>query len=688
MKTMLLLLFAVLFPADGTKKRLRSAIFRKLVFLLPAGIMLACANIGNPNGGPYDEDPPKYVNSKPNMNQLNVNGKKIEIWFDEFISIDNPNENVIITPPQMQNPIIQAVGKKIKIELRDTLLEETTYTVDFTSSIVDNNEKTPLENFSYAFSTGSVLDTLQISGTLINAENLEPVQKMLVGIHQNLSDTAFTKTKLLRTSKTDDRGRFSIKNVTPGSYRVFALEDKNRNYAYDKNSDEGLAFLDSIIVPSCERALVADTIRKDSITIDTIMMVERTLFYPNDLVLWFFTDSVAPRQRMLKPERTKEHIITLKFNAPMDTFPKPVPLNFEPADSIWYVTQRGEGSENFAINYWILDSMIYKIDTLHIEVSYWKNNDSIPELLEVQTDTLKIAYREVQTGKKETKPKKPVQVRRPAADTSRDTTQKEPETVPAIPLQLNIAPAGSLNPYDIITVMMNEPVLDVRKEHFVMEIGVDTLWEAVDFEFEVDSIRAMSYILKRPFKYEERYRVLVDSAVFTSVYGRSNNKASVQMTVKERKDYGQLKITVQGLPLTGDSSRVTPAFMELLNNGGAPIRKVIVENGVADFMDITAEKYYVRLILDANGNDRWDAGNYEEKRQPESVYYFMEQIVVRQNWEDVKDWDISTSVPGQKPVDLIKNKPKEETKQKRDYREESKPKKGNSSMPSVGGLRF
>ena len=173
----------------------------KAVFILSYSLF-ACANIGNPNGGPYDEKPPKYVSSKPAMNQLNFKGKKIEIWFDEYISIDNPSENVIITPPQKQLPIIQAVGKKITVELRDTLFDETTYTIDFTSSIVDNNEKNALENFSFAFSTGDVLDTLQISGVLINAEDLEVLPKMLVGIHRDLSDTAFTKTQFLRTSNT------------------------------------------------------------------------------------------------------------------------------------------------------------------------------------------------------------------------------------------------------------------------------------------------------------------------------------------------------------------------------------------------------------------------------------------------------------------------------------------------------
>ncbi|MDR1381024.1 MAG: Ig-like domain-containing protein [Tannerella sp.] len=757
---------------------------RHLILCLPAALMLfcmiyACANIGNPNGGPYDEDPPRFTGSKPTINELNFKGKQIEVFFDEYISLESPGENVIVTPPQKQNPSVMAVGKKITVDLKDTLKENTTYTIDFTSSISDNNEKNVLENFSFAFSTGDVLDTLQISGVLINAADLEPVSKALVGIHGDLSDTAFTKTPFLRTSKTDERGRFIIHNIAPGSYRLFALDDKNRNYAYDKNNDEPLAFLDSIIIPTCERGLVPDTVWRDSIRFDTVMMVEKTLFYPNDLKLWFFHDSVTPRQRMLRPERPQDYIFTLKFNAPMDTFPVPAPLNFEPRDSMWYVIQRGEGQDGFALNYWILDSTIYKADTLKVGVSYWKNNDSIPDLMELQTDTLALVNRESAQKKKKPPRKKPVKVR-PNAGISADSTRTEEEKPPVIPLQVAVTPSGSLNPQDIISVRFNEPVMDVRRESFVLELGVDTLWEAVDFEFEEDPAVAMTYHIARPFKYEESYRLTVDSAAFCGVYGHCNDAVSVTMTVKSEKDYGHLSVVIQGLPtvesgsvpvaadsvpvaadsvlptvesdsvsaaadsvlpvvdsvpvaadsvlptvesdsvsaaadsvlpvadsvsvaadsarmaVAGDSVQETgtgggrggtiPAFMELLNSGGTPVAKAIVENGVATFRDMAPEKYYARLILDANGNGVWDAGSYEERRQPERVIYFMQQFEIRQNWKIEETWDIGKSKPGGKPYELIKNKPKEEIRKKRDYREESKPGRSNSSSTNIRGL--
>lgn len=675
-------------------ERLRYIILRLPAVYLLVSLFYACANIGNPNGGPYDEKPPKFVSSKPAMNQLNFKGKNIEVLFDEFISVDNPSENVIVTPPQKQSPIIQAIGKKINVELRDTLKENTTYTIDFTSSVADNNEKNVLENFSFAFSTGDVLDTMQISGFLYDARELEPVQKMIVGIHNDLSDTAFTRTPFLRTSKTDEKGHFVIHNVAPGSYHVFALEDKNRNYAYDKNADESLAFLDSIIIPSCERKIVPDSIWKDTIinkidtvVFDSIAMVEKTIFYPNDLILWYFKDSIAPRQRMLRPERPQDYIFTLKFNAPLDTFPYPVPLNFEVPDSAWFVTQRGEDPESFAINYWVLDSMIYNIDTLMVEVTYWKNNDTVPDLLELQTDTLSLVNKEAAQKKKEKKKKAP-KVRKTAPKDSLKTDSVPPPP-PPVPLKMAINPSGSLNPYDVITIVVAEPVLDVRKEFFRLEIGVDTLWEETDFEFETDSVRAMTYIIKRPFKYEERYRLTADSALLKGVYGHVNDSTTVTLTVKGEKEYGHLSVAVKGLPvLEDDSSAVIPAFMELLGSSGAPVRKATVENGVALFRDMPAEKYYARITFDVNGNGVWDAGSYEERKQPEKVVYFMKQFEIRQNWKIEETWDVSSARAGEKPFDLLKNKPKETTRKKRrNYRDESNPRRsGGSSMPGMGNI--
>lgn len=217
-------------------------------------LFYSCANMATPNGGPYDEQPPRFVSSTPAPNQTDYKGKKVEILFDELIQIDKPSENVIITPPQMEMPVIRSAGRKVVIELKDTLKPNTTYTIDFTNSIADNNEKNVFENFSFAFSTGDVIDTLEVSGTVLNAENLEPMKGIMVGLHSNLADSAFVSLPFDRTSRTNDKGQFTIRNIAPGTYRLFALNDVNRDYKFDQPGEE-IAFLDTLIVPSFEAAI-------------------------------------------------------------------------------------------------------------------------------------------------------------------------------------------------------------------------------------------------------------------------------------------------------------------------------------------------------------------------------------------------------------------------------------------------
>ena len=232
--------------------------FRAIIGILVVLFAYSCANIGTPNGGPYDELPPKFVSSVPPPNTVNYKGKKVEILFDELVQIEKASENVIITPPQMEMPVIRTAGKKIEIELQDSLKNDATYTIDFTNSISDNNEKNVLQNYSFAFSTGGQIDTMEVSGVLLNAENLEPVSGIIIGLHSNLEDSAFVKLPFDRTSRTNDRGHFTIRNIKPGKYRIYALNDISHTYKFDQSSKE-IAWSDSLIIPSSVSASRQDT---------------------------------------------------------------------------------------------------------------------------------------------------------------------------------------------------------------------------------------------------------------------------------------------------------------------------------------------------------------------------------------------------------------------------------------------
>ena len=143
-----------------------------LIALLCILILAACASIGSPDGGPRDFTPPKVVKCQPANMSVNNRDKKLTLTFDEFIVLENASEKVVVSPPQKEMPEIRTSGKRIHITLNDSLKENTTYTVDFSDAIVDNNEGNPMGNFTYAFSTGTEIDTMEVSGTLLEAENL------------------------------------------------------------------------------------------------------------------------------------------------------------------------------------------------------------------------------------------------------------------------------------------------------------------------------------------------------------------------------------------------------------------------------------------------------------------------------------------------------------------------------------
>ena len=628
--------------------------FRLLYGMLLLTVIYSCANIGSPNGGPYDETPPKFVSSTPVPNQINYTGKKIEILFDELIQIEKPSENVIITPPQMELPVIRSAGKKAVIELKDTLKPNTTYTIDFTNSISDNNEKNVFENFSFAFSTGDIIDTLEVSGVLLNAENLEPMPGITIGLHNNLEDSAFVKLPFVRTSRTNDKGQFTIRNITPGTYHIFALNDVNRDYKFDQPGED-IAFLDSVIVPSFELTTRQDTTWKDSLTIDTIRTVGYTRFFPDNIELRLFKEKFE-RQYMVKPERPDEKYFTLRFNTKLDTVPVPVPINFTPEDSTWYFVQQTEGGT--AVNYWLADSTVWKQDTLQVQVSYLKS-DSL-NILRPQTDTVQLVLR-----------------RRPA---EKKKKKKKDEPDPIVFLGMQVDAPSSMDLFDTISVTFNEPVLDINKEMFFLDQKIDTVWNTVDFDFFPDSTNSLNYFIRRPWKYGEEYRIEVDSAAIHSLYGKWNDFFTGEFKIKKEDEYGYLYLNINGVDTT--------AFVELLSSGDAPVRKAKVKDGGVLFMDLKPDKYYARIVIDTNGNGVWDTGNYIEKRQPEEVYYSPKMYEIMQNWQVEETWNVnSTPLAKQKPLEITKNKPKEATKKKRNYKDESQQSSprnnsgGNMGMP-------
>lgn len=636
-----------------------------LIFGIPATILLiaACANMASPTGGAYDLDPPKVVKSSPGFNMTNYTKNRIELEFDENVVVDKPSEKVIVTPPQQRNPIIRSVNRKVRVELQDTLLANTTYTIDFTDAIRDNNEGNVLENFSYSFSTGDKIDSLAISGRVVNAEDLEPLKGIFVGLHSNLNDTAFTKTKFERISKTNEKGEFTIRGVGEGRYRVFALDDNTRKYMY-QNMGSAVAFWDSIVEPYSVPAIRQDSVfKKDKKTgfniYDTIVDVNYTRFMPDDLVLRAFVSNV--KRKYLQNVDRKENRLHVHFGAPTE-LPILEPLSFS-ADKDWYVLERY--ATNDTLTYWIKDKDILAIDTLSFRMSYLQT-DSLNQDHWI-SEVVKFAERGRKKEKEDKKKKK--------------KDDEEPEIVF---LNMKSDIAGSWDVYSDINFEFDEPLITDFAEKIKLEKLIDTTFTRVDdFIITIDSLNPRKYSLRYRWNYGEEYQLSLDSASLIGYSGLWNDKYSQQFKVKSKDQYGEIAISLPGI---GD----LPAYVELVDKSDKPYRKIRVKREMVLFKNVIPGEYFARLIVDTNNNYKWDTGNYFENKQPELVFYCEKKFTLRANWQNDENWPIDVSVKNAtKPLEVTKNKPetkknKQQELEERDRKKDDEEKRMREEGKNLG----
>lgn len=626
---------------------------------LPALLMLmivvySCASMGNPDGGPYDEEPPKFVRSTPKPFAINSKEKKVTIEFDEFIKLEKAAEKVVVSPPQLEQPEIKASGRKVVVGLVDSLRPNTTYTIDFADAIVDNNEGNPLGNYAFTFSTGTTIDTMEVSGTVLSASDLEPVKNIQVGLHSDLSNSAFMKKPFDRVSRTDSRGHFSIRGIAPGKYRIYALMDGNQNYLFDSKT-EMIAFSDSIIIPAMEDAMRQDTIWKDSLTIDTIKSVGYIRFLPDDIILRAFKEE-NDRQYLTRSERDKENHFVLTFSARADTLPTLKGLNFDERDA--FIIEKTD--RNDSICYWIKDSLIYQMDTLEIQMDYLAT-DTLDRLVP-QTDTLFLANKLTRAEREKLEAKAAEEKEKERKKKEKKGEKIEPE--PTKFLTLNVDAPSAFDLDRNVYLSFDEPVASIDTAAIHMEIKKDSLWEEIPFLFVSDSVLPRKYEILAEWEPEKEYQLSIDSMAFKGVYGLHTNKVKQTMKVKKLDEYGTILLNITGADST--------AVVELLDGSGKVLRQQrITPQNTADFYYLNpGTKFYIRLFNDRNGNGVWDTGKYSEHLQPEEVYYFPKVWEMKANFDFEENWNINAVPVEKQKLDEIKKQKPEETKKIQDRNKE------------------
>lgn len=621
-------------------------------------MVCSCAKMGQPDGGWYDETPPAIVRTSPADQEVNIKAKKINIYFNEYIQVDNPTEKVVISPPQIEQAEIKPSGKKIEVELKDSLKPNTTYTIDFSDAISDNNENNPLGNYTFTFSTGDHIDTMQVAGYVLNAENLEPIKGILVGLYNNLSDTIFTKEPMLRVSRTDSRGHFVIKGVAPGDYRIYALQDADNNYYFNQKSEQ-LAFTHDIITPTFKPDIRQDTLWRDSLHIDSIARVPYTHFLPDDIVLRAFTEVQTDRY-LIKSERNEPDHFTLFFSYGDSLLPQIRGLNFNEHDA--FITELSEKRDT--ITYWLRDTMLVNQDTLRMELKYMAT-DTLG-VLRLQTDTMDILSKQPYEKRMKQKQDKYEEWKKKQERAKKRDKPYETE-MPAELLEPKYNVASEPDPDQNITIEMPAPLAKVDTSCVHLYSKYDTLWYRSPFVLRPKEGVNRTYELLGEWRPGIEYSLEIDTMAFTDIYGKTTAPFKQGFKVKTEDSYATLMFDITGMA-------DTTVVVQLLNTSDAMVKETSTTNGRAEFYYIKPGTYYARMYVDSNKNGKWDTGDYAADRQAETTYYYPEKIECKEKWDLTLTWNpMSRSLDRQKPLEITKQKPeKEKTIKRRNQERASK----------------
>ncbi len=628
----------------GSLRRLCPAALAALPIL--SGMLWGCASIGNPSGGPRDEDPPVFLKASPRQGAVGVSAtlSSATLDFNEIVNVKDAFSKVMISPVGASTPRVSSQGRHIKVEFQDSLLPNTTYTVDFADAIVDNNEGNSLKGFFYTFSTGEVLDSLEISGMVLGARDLEPQKEMLVGIYSDVSDTAFYRKPFERIAMTDDLGRFTIAGLKPGDYRIYALKDLDNDKKY-ANPEEDVAFLPFTVSPSSERIVVTDTVFDlKTGKVDTVVSRERTRFLPNDILLRSF--NTEKRQQFLAQyERKDSTRLFYRFNAPAPDVPL-LDITGYPDAARELIVERS--LRNDTVTFWLPRSLL-GVDTLEVASSFLRP-DSIGDLVE-GTDMLDFITARPRVAKAKAKKDNAKKKK----DNAEADTVAAPALPKAVPLGLSFSATGSQEVWQPLYLEFATPLEHLDTVAFRLEQKHDTIWKPAPRPHSLaraDSLSPRLFRLEYAWDYETSYRVVADSAAAVGIYGAVLPAVSNEFSTKSEEEYSSLTFDIKGLLPTD------LAFVELLNGSDSPVRQAVVMNGKAEFRHLTPAVYYARLVEDFNGNGQFDPGDPAEGRPSDQVFYYPGKLNVKKNWDIDQSWDVfSTAIDLQKPLAIKKNKP-------------------------------
>jgi hypothetical protein len=590
------LLFGKTIKTSNRLKKLVAIIFATLLII---SLFSKCAKIVSPSGGPKDTLAPVMVRSNPAINSVNFKGEKLSITFNEYIQLKDIQKKFAISPPMLKKPEINQRGKNLDIKFNEPLKANTTYTLYFADAVTDNNEGNAIKNFDFAFSTGSTIDSLTVSGKILNAFTLQPEEDAFIMLYENQEDSAPIKEIPRYLTRANKKGIFYFKNLESKDFKVFALKDFNSNYKFDQISEE-IAFQS---VPLKKESLKGPS------------LIDTSRFAKREINLYMFKEN-SRFQARTGFARTQRRKLALSFTKKPEGLVKLIPMNFKDSTN-WYLKEMNQTQDSLI--YWISNNSISSIDTLKLLASYLKT-DSLQQL-KPQIDTLKFIY---------TDPEKEVSRKR-KSDRDKETKKTY------LKVNSSIRNTQVVKPSKALALAFPMPI-NGFDEGLVTITNLKDSLKLEGIKWLRDTLNPRLYTYSNAWNPDEQYKFEALPGAFTSLDGVQNDTITFKFIGANPDNFGVLNITLLNIKKT--------AIVELLNEKKSQVleRFVVNPDQKLSIKFIDPGKYTLRFIDDLNMNRMWDTGWYINGFQPERVFYYDEGktkglINIRANWENEITFD-------------------------------------------------
>ena len=667
---------------DHTIGRVATAAIFVFALMFGALLLTKCASTMTPTGGPKDTIPPVIVFMDPDNFTTNIDTlhpPKIYVEFDEFVQIKDQQKELFTSPAMKKKPSVVRRGRGIVVTIKDTLRPNTTYAINFGSSIQDNNESNPLHAMRYVFSTGPEIDSMYMSGYTADAMKADSVSKSFIYFfiadsveRPNEWDSTMFKYKPDVISRAEKNGIFIAQNLKPVDYRIYAFEDTNGNMEYEPSVDR-IGILDSVYNPL---HMPGFCIWFDSLR-----------HYPSaepQLYFRMFMDRRFTRQVLSSQERVNRHKAMLYFGS---EYPEVTKLEFDsiPSDKVIYDPQN---KTRDTVALWFDIPAEELPDTIKGRITYFKH-DSINNLVEAE-DKLRLAW-VYEESKEERQEREKLEKEREKAIKNGESWE---EPAKPNPFKVNIPSSGEYNKDKHVSFEFDYPLtkFDTAAISFTMTSDEITEPQAAKFEIIRDTLNRRKFELRTEWQPKAKYELMLPAGMFENVARESNDTIKCNYTASDPEKYAIVRVKVRG---THTRARY---ILQLTNAQGKVLKeRPNVTPGDYTFEYVTAGDIMLRVVEDMNANGKWDSGDMVLMRQPERTEIYkneegVETITTKENWEFDIDVDMDklfAPVTMESVVKMLNDREDERLKklaeEQAKKREEANKQNQNSGM-GFGGM--